>query len=53
MTALSNDLSDHQLLSRTSQGDRDAFGQLVVRHQSLICAVAFRAGLSIGFVTQG
>ena len=34
-------LSDNELLSRTSRGDREAFGQLVVRHQSLVCAVAY------------
>lgn len=34
-------LSDLELLDRTSRGDSTAFGQLVARHQSLVCAVAY------------
>jgi hypothetical protein len=34
-------LSDFELLNRTSRGDCEAFGQLVVRHQSLVCAFAY------------
>lgn len=31
------------LIARSRQGDRSAYGQIVVRYQSLICAVAFSA----------
>jgi len=34
-------LSDIDLLTRTTLGDREAFGQLVVRYQSLVCAIAY------------
>jgi RNA polymerase sigma factor (sigma-70 family) len=34
-------LSDLDLLTRTTLGDREAFGQLVVRYQSLVCALAY------------
>jgi len=34
-------LSDRELLDRTSRGDSSAFGQLVARHQALVCAVAY------------
>jgi RNA polymerase sigma factor (sigma-70 family) len=34
-------LSEIDLLNRTAQGDREAFGQLVARHQSLVCAIAY------------
>jgi RNA polymerase sigma factor (sigma-70 family) len=33
--------ADLDLLNRTAQGDREAFGELVARHQSLVCAVAY------------
>jgi len=34
-------LSDLELLDRTAGGDSTAFGELVARHQSLVCAVAY------------
>lgn len=34
---------DEQLWRRSLAGDRDAFGQIVERHQSLICALAYCA----------
>jgi len=34
-------LSEIDLLTRTARGDREAFGQLVARHQSLVCAIAY------------
>jgi RNA polymerase sigma factor (sigma-70 family) len=34
-------LSDIDLLNRTTRGDREAFCQLVARHQSLVCAIAY------------
>jgi RNA polymerase sigma-70 factor (ECF subfamily) len=33
--------TDLELLQRTSRGDRDAFGRLVERHQSLVSSVAY------------
>lgn len=35
------ELSDEHLLAATRAGDRDAFAQLVERHQQMVCAVAF------------
>jgi RNA polymerase sigma factor (sigma-70 family) len=40
-------LSDEQLVGLTLEGDRDAFGQIVARYQSPICALAFSACGSI------
>ncbi len=36
-----NSAADLDLLNRTALGDREAFGELVSRHQSLVCAVAY------------
>jgi RNA polymerase sigma factor (sigma-70 family) len=36
-------LSDEQLVGLTLEGDRDAFGQIVARYQSPICALAYSA----------
>ncbi len=32
-------LSDEQLVERTLEGDREAFGQIVARYQSPICVI--------------
>lgn len=34
---------DAELVARSRAGDRDAFGQIVARYQSLVCALAFSA----------
>ncbi len=36
-------LSDAQLLQRSRNGDREAFGRIVERYQSLICSLAYSA----------
>jgi RNA polymerase sigma factor (sigma-70 family) len=36
-------ISDEQLWRRSQTGDREAFGCLVERHQSLVCALAYSA----------
>src|SRR5512138_3397713 len=36
-------LSDEQLVGLTLEGDREAFGQIVARYQSPICALAYSA----------
>jgi hypothetical protein len=36
-------LSDERLVGLTLEGDRDAFGQIVARYQSAICALAYSA----------
>ncbi len=42
MTSLpETSLSDLELLDRTSHGDNAAFGQLVARHQSVVCGIAY------------
>lgn len=35
------DFNDSTLVQRTLEGDRDAYGQIVARYQSLICSVAY------------
>ncbi|MFT3868290.1 MAG: sigma-70 family RNA polymerase sigma factor [Nibricoccus sp.] len=35
--------ADAELVARTMAGDRDAFGLIVARHQTLICSVAYNA----------
>ncbi len=40
-------LSDERLVGLTLEGDRDAFGQIVARYQSPICALAYSACGSI------
>jgi RNA polymerase sigma factor (sigma-70 family) len=42
-TIQSSPLSDTQLLTRSRAGDRAAFGRIVERYQSLVCAVAYSA----------
>lgn len=37
------DSSDADLVTRSLAGDRDAFGTIVSRHQSLLCSVAYSA----------
>ena len=40
-------LSDERLVGLTLEGDREAFGQIVARYQSPICALAYSACGSI------
>jgi zinc protease len=40
--------SDIELVSRTHSGDRDAFGELVGRHQNAVCAVAYTVVGDVG-----
>ncbi len=40
-------LSDERLVGLTLEGDRDAFGEIVERYQSPICALAYSACGSI------
>ena len=40
--------SDNELVQRSLLGDRDAFGQIIVRYQSLICSLAYSATGSLG-----
>jgi RNA polymerase sigma factor (sigma-70 family) len=40
--------SDTELVTRTLEGDRDAFEQIVSRYQSLICSLAYTATGSLG-----
>jgi RNA polymerase sigma factor (sigma-70 family) len=40
--------TDTDLVSQSLQGDRDAFGQIVSRYQSLICSLAYSATGSLG-----
>ena len=42
MTALAS-LDDLELVNRSRAGDRDAFGELVTRYQSLICSITYSA----------
>ncbi|HZL79349.1 MAG TPA: RNA polymerase sigma factor [Candidatus Limnocylindrales bacterium] len=37
------DSSDADLVAQSLAGDRDAFGQIVARHQSLLCSLAYSA----------
>ena len=37
------DFSDSDLVTRSLAGDRDAFGEIVIRHQSLLCSLAYSA----------
>ena len=40
--------NDSHLVSASLAGDRDAFGQIVARYQSLVCSLAFSATGSLG-----
>jgi RNA polymerase sigma factor (sigma-70 family) len=40
--------TDTDLVSQTLDGDRDAFGQIVSRYQSLICSLAYSATGNLG-----
>lgn len=42
-TMAAEETADAELVARTMAGDRDAFGQIVARHQTLICSVAYNA----------
>src|SRR5687767_13869691 len=42
MTALTS-LDDLELVNRSRAGDRDAFGELVARYQSVICSITYSA----------
>src|SRR5438270_12854318 len=41
-------MSDTGLVYQTLAGDRDAFGRIVARYQSLICSLAYSATGSLG-----
>src|SRR5215472_397088 len=38
-----NDFSDSELVARSLAGDRDAYGRIVNRYQTLICSLAYSA----------
>ncbi|HKI72343.1 MAG TPA: sigma factor [Verrucomicrobiae bacterium] len=40
--------NDADLVAATLTGDREAFGQIVARYQSLICSLAYSATGSLG-----
>ena len=40
--------SDAELVSKTLAGDRDAFGRIVTRYQTLICSLAYSAMGNLG-----
>src|ERR1041384_5524008 len=40
--------NDAELVAATLKGNRDAFGQIVARYQSLICSLAYSATGSLG-----
>src|SRR5215468_6930573 len=42
-TVDSTDFSDSELVARSLAGDRDAFGRIVMRYQTLICSLAYSA----------
>lgn len=42
-TMFDTDASDADLVAQSLAGNRDAFGRIVVRYQSLICALAYNA----------
>src|SRR5450432_1062442 len=44
ITAMSNTVpNDSELVHESLTGNRDAFGQIVARYQSLVCSLAFSA----------
>jgi DNA-directed RNA polymerase specialized sigma24 family protein len=40
--------NDVELVGESLSGNRDAFGQIVARYQSLVCSLAFSATGSLG-----
>jgi RNA polymerase sigma factor (sigma-70 family) len=40
--------SDAELVGKSLAGNRDAFGQIVARYQSLVCSLAYSATGSLG-----
>ena len=40
--------TDAELVGETLSGNRDAFGQIVSRYQSLVCSLAYSATGSLG-----
>src|ERR1022692_947671 len=47
MTSLT-EMPDNELVAQTLDGNRDAFGRIVSRYQSLICSLAYSATGSLG-----
>jgi len=37
------EIADAELVARCVAGDRDAFGQIVARHQTLVCSITYNA----------
>src|SRR5581483_12397382 len=42
-TTTNKDFSDSELVARSLAGDRDAYGSIVARYQTLICSLAYSA----------
>lgn len=42
-TMAAEEIADAELVARSLAGERDAFGQIVTRHQTLICSLAYNA----------
>src|SRR6516225_247976 len=47
-TMLVETASDNDLVEQSLDGDRDAFGRIVTRYQSLVCSLAYSATGSLG-----
>src|SRR5215831_6360723 len=43
LVAAENDFSDSELVAQSLAGDRDAYGRIVTRYQTLICSLAYSA----------
>src|SRR6516162_2809898 len=43
LVAAKNDFSDSELVAQSLAGDRDAYGRIVTRYQTLICSIAYSA----------
>src|SRR6516164_8829299 len=41
--AMNKDFSDSELVTLSLAGDRDAFGRIVTRYQTLLCSLAYSA----------
>jgi RNA polymerase sigma factor (sigma-70 family) len=41
--AVENNFSDSELVAQSLAGDRDAYGRIVTRYQTLICSLAYSA----------